>query len=198
MNLYLAGPMRGLPAFNFPAFLAAAKRLRSYGHTVWNPAERDLADGFDPVHHEPESFLHYMQHDLPQVMRAEAVAVLPGWRNSKGARLEVMVATECGIPVLDADTLAPVTETILEEARRLVHGDRGTDYGHPIEDFTRTGIMWGAILGREAVSPEQVAMCMIAVKLSRECHRPKRDNRADIAGYAETLDMVRQRQAEAA
>ena len=32
--------------------------------------------------------------------------------------------------------------------------------------------------------------CMIAVKISRECHRPKRDNRVDIAGYAEALDMV--------
>lgn len=31
---------------------------------------------------------------------------------------------------------------------------------------------------------------MIAVKISRECHRPKRDNRVDIAGYAEVLDMV--------
>jgi hypothetical protein len=31
---------------------------------------------------------------------------------------------------------------------------------------------------------------MIGVKMSRECNRPKRDNRVDLAGYAETLDMV--------
>jgi len=186
--------MRGIESFNFPAFFQAAEHLRLLGHEVWNPAERDVAAGFNPDTDEPESFLHYMQHDLPQVMQAEAIAVLPGWRKSKGARLETTVATECGIPVLNARDLSPVDETVLEEAQRLVHGDRGADYGHPIEDFTRTGIMWGAIFGIEAVPPEKVAMAMIAVKLSRECNRPKRDNRADIAGYAETLDMVRQHQ----
>jgi hypothetical protein len=88
--------------------------------------------------------------------------------------------------------LAP--ESITQEEHRLVHGARGTDYGHPIEDFTRTGQMWAAILGLPVVTPEQVALCMIAIKISRECHRPKRDNLVDIAGYAETLDMVRERQ----
>jgi hypothetical protein len=88
------------------------------------------------------------------------------------------------------------TETILEEAQRIVHADRGKDYGHPIEDFTRSGRMWGAILGIPDVAPDKVAMCMIAVKLSREVNRDKRDNRVDMAGYAETLDMVRQRQAQ--
>jgi hypothetical protein len=71
----------------------------------------------------------------------------------------------------------------------LVHGQRGQDYGHPYEDFSRTAKMWSAILGIE-VTPQQAILCMIAVKISRECHLPKRDNRVDIAGYAEALDMV--------
>jgi len=87
-------------------------------------------------------------------------------------------------------------ESILEEAQRLVHGDRGENYGHPIEDFTRTGQMWAAILGLEEVTPEQVALCMIAVKISREVNRPKRDNLVDIAGYAETAAMVHEWWAE--
>jgi len=82
-----------------------------------------------------------------------------------------------------------VQESILEEAQRLVHGDRGEDYGHPIEDFTRTGKLWGAILNIE-VSPREVALCMAALKISREVNKPKRDNRVDAAGYFETLDMV--------
>lgn len=42
MRIYLAGPMRGYAEFNFPAFHAAAARLREQGHTVFNPAERDI------------------------------------------------------------------------------------------------------------------------------------------------------------
>lgn len=80
-------------------------------------------------------------------------------------------------------------ETILQEAQRLVHGDRQADYGHPLDDFTRTGQMWAAILG-VPVTPEQVGLCMAAVKISRQCNRPKRDNMTDLAGYAATVDMV--------
>jgi hypothetical protein len=89
-------------------------------------------------------------------------------------------------------------ETILEEAQRLVLGDRGESYGHPIEDFTRTGQIWGAILGTDPVPPEKVALMMIGVKISREVNASKRDNRTDIAGYAQTLQMVRERQEEPA
>jgi hypothetical protein len=77
----------------------------------------------------------------------------------------------------------------LEIANELVGGDRNADYGHPREDFTRTAKMWSALLGTE-VTPEQVGLCMIAVKLSRETHRHKPDNLTDIAGYARTLEMI--------
>ena len=79
-------------------------------------------------------------------------------------------------------------ETTLEEAQRLVHGDRGADYGHPLEDFSRTALIWSAILGVE-VTAEQVGLCMMAVKISRQCNQPKRDNMVDAAGYAETVQM---------
>jgi len=80
-------------------------------------------------------------------------------------------------------------ENILEEAQRLVHGDRGEDYGHPLDDFTKTAKIWSAILGIE-VTPEQVSLCMIGVKISRQVNKPKRDNLVDAAGYAETTQMV--------
>lgn len=79
--------------------------------------------------------------------------------------------------------------SILPEAQKLVHGKRNEDYGHPYHDFSRTAKIWSAILDKE-VTPEQVALCMIGVKMSRECNKPKRDNRVDMAGYAEALDMV--------
>lgn len=106
MRLYLAGPMRGIPDYNFPAFHAAAKSLRERGHFVWSPAERDeQQDGFDPAKDEAKPLRYYMAYDLPAVLNSDAVAVLPGWENSTGAKLEVHVARVCGIPVLAADSL---------------------------------------------------------------------------------------------
>lgn len=80
-------------------------------------------------------------------------------------------------------------ENVLEEANRLTSRDRNQSYGHPREDFTRTAALWSAVLGCR-VTPEQVALCMIQVKVSRLCHAPKRDSVVDIAGYARTLEML--------
>ena len=99
------------------------------------------------------------------------------------------------VPVSVERKTSVVSETILEEAQRLVHGNRGTDYGEPIHDFGRTALIWEAIFGHP-VTPEQVALCMVGVKISREVNCPKRDNRVDGAGYFETLDMIHQKRAK--
>jgi len=80
---------------------------------------------------------------------------------------------------------------ILETANSLVGGERGEDYGHPLDDFTRTGKMWAAILGLSEVTPEQVGLCMSALKISRECNAHKMDNLVDGAGYLRTVEMVK-------
>jgi len=82
-----------------------------------------------------------------------------------------------------------MSESVLLEAQRLVHGDRQAAYGHPWSDFSRTAKIWSAILGIE-VTPEQVGLCMIGVKLSRQVNKPGRDNLVDLSGYAETVQMV--------
>lgn len=191
MKVYIAGPMTGLPEYNFPAFHRAAADWRAAGWTVINPAEN-----FGGEH--GKSYAEYMRKDIADLLTVDGVAFLPGWERSRGATLEHRIASTLGLDLYDAGTFRPleppVSETPLQEAQRLVHGDRQASYGHPIEDFTRTGRMWGAILGTDDVPPEKVALCMIAVKMSRECNRPKRDNAVDIAGYAETLHMVRERQ----
>ncbi|RME72846.1 MAG: hypothetical protein D6781_01550 [Verrucomicrobia bacterium] len=79
--------------------------------------------------------------------------------------------------------------SILAEAEACVLSARQAAYGHPAENFARTARLWSVVL-ETAVTPEQVALCMILVKVARELHAPKRDNRVDIAGYAQTLEMV--------
>jgi nucleoside 2-deoxyribosyltransferase len=98
MRVYLAGPMRGKPFFNFPAFHAADASLRKYGYRVFNPAEFDEGMGFDPKRDTPKPLKCYMEHDLAEVCRSDMVVMLPGWRKSVGASLEVHVARVCGIP----------------------------------------------------------------------------------------------------
>ena len=80
----------------------------------------------------------------------------------------------------------------LLEADRLVHGERNRDYDHSADDFARTAAIWSAVLGVR-VTPAQVGLCMIGVKLSRESPRHTLDNLVDIAGYAQTVAMVHER-----
>jgi len=83
------------------------------------------------------------------------------------------------------------SESILQEAQRIVHSERGADYGHPLDDFAKTAKLWQVVLNT-SVTPEQVALCMCMVKISRELNRHKRDNLTDLCGYAETYMMVKE------
>ena len=102
-RLYLAGPMTGLPDYNYPAFFAAADSLRQAGYTVLNPADIGL--------HPTWTWADYMRVGLKTLTtQAEGVAVLPGWDHSIGARLEVRKAQRRGLRVHTVfiwHTLAP-------------------------------------------------------------------------------------------
>lgn len=101
MNVYIAGPMTGIEEFNYPAFGRAAERFRGLGHTVTSPHE---------VAHDDNgirgSIRHadYVRRDLRELLQCDAIALLPGWQASKGAKLEVQVATELGFTFYDAGT----------------------------------------------------------------------------------------------
>lgn len=61
--------------------------------------------------------------------------------------------------------------------------ERNQNYGTPYSNHVNTAHLWSVILNRD-VKPEEVVMCMIAVKLSRLIHEPKHDDSwADIIGY---------------
>lgn len=78
---------------------------------------------------------------------------------------------------------------ILEEAIDLTSNDRNIQYGDASIEFKKVAIMWSVILGIE-VKPHQVPLCMVALKLVREAHKPKRDNRVDGAAYFHLEDKV--------
>lgn len=73
--------------------------------------------------------------------------------------------------------------TILIRANDLIHGQRADDYGKAIDNFTRIARRWSEHLNVE-VTPEQVCLCMIELKLCRLIHTPDHeDSWIDIAGY---------------
>ena len=82
-----------------------------------------------------------------------------------------------------------VGETVFEEAERIVGGERRQDYGGVRGSFDKIALTWSAILDT-AVTGEQVALCMIGLKLVRESHAHKRDNVVDIAGYARCIEKM--------
>lgn len=101
-SIYIAGPMSGIPNFNFPAFFAAQRELESRGWKVFNPAEKDqektlnpeavaagdaklaVATGFD--------FREAYLWDVTKIIQGNGIYMLDGWEKSPGARGEHAVA----------------------------------------------------------------------------------------------------------
>lgn len=196
-RIYIAGPMRGHKHFNFPAFAEAAKTLSSDGYTVVSPAQMDIEAGFDPYALPDDydwqdldiigfSLRDAVIRDVSAIVNCDAMYMLRGWESSRGARAERALAEWIGLEVLEERP-----EDILDEAARVTRGDRQAAYGPPDQDFRRTAAMWSALKG-VAFSARDVAMFMIALKLSREIHQKKRDNAVDIAGYARCLSICQE------
>lgn len=187
--IYVSGPMTGIEDWNFPAFNHWAKRLRNAGYEVYNPAETDNGDTTKPRY-------YYLRQDVESLSKCKTLFLLPGWEQSAGARLEFEIAKRLDMLIWDsqAGRLEPHNSTLAEELMSTVLV-RGKSYGHPYEDFSRTAAFWSIIFG-VPVTPEQVGLAMIAMKMSREINKSKRDNRLDIAGYAETLEMIAQKRSE--
>lgn len=73
------------------------------------------------------------------------------------------------------------TET-LEEASKLINGDRQADYGTPQENFDRIAKGWSVLLETD-VTPEMVALCMAWLKMARLVNGPHHDSYVDGCGY---------------
>lgn len=73
----------------------------------------------------------------------------------------------------------------LDEAGRIINGERDKQYGGPEENFDRIAKIWSVLFGIE-VTREDVAMAMVAVKVARYASRSgfQGDTWTDIAGYA--------------
>jgi hypothetical protein len=108
--LYLAGPMTGLPDYNHPAFHKAAQQLRQAGYQVISPAE----NGLD----QDAPWLRHMRRDIAMMMdAAEAIATLPDFGSSRGARIETALAHRLGWRVESVRTWLTEASALALEAQ---------------------------------------------------------------------------------
>lgn len=107
-QIYIAGPMRGLPYFNFPAFDTARNALIAAGFEVCSPADLDRHEGFDalamPADSDwsefPETDLNFqavVMRDLQALSGCQGILMLDGWQRSRGSRAEKAVAEWLGL-----------------------------------------------------------------------------------------------------
>lgn len=114
LKVYLAGPMRGYPEFNFPAFHEAAAVLRNaFGFEVFSPAEKDeevhgeefskqfKTGSLEAAESTGFSLRRALGDDLEWICKqAEGIVLLPGWEKSKGALAEKATAEALGLKIM--------------------------------------------------------------------------------------------------
>jgi hypothetical protein len=92
---------------------------------------------------------------------------------------------------------APVKETVLHEAERIIYGDREMTYGHPSKNLWTIARLWtayvdaasdNALQGKQFTAKD-VALMMILVKTARLANNDThRDSVVDICGYAALME----------
>ena len=93
-KMYLSGPMTGIEKYNHDLFHRVAHEFRTVGFMVCSPAE--FFDG-DRTKERKE----YMREAVKYMLEADTIVLLPGWQESKGARLEAAIATELDLNIME-------------------------------------------------------------------------------------------------
>ena len=97
-TIYIAGPMAGMPNNNFPAFHAAADKLRADGWLPVNPVYYSAVFGKEPTGKLLDACCESERAAIPHL---DAIYLLKGWNKSKGARRELLVALQHDLIVIE-------------------------------------------------------------------------------------------------
>ena len=85
-----------------------------------------------------------------------------------------------------------ICQKILQEAEKLVAGDRQEDYGDKLTNHQNIAALWSIFL-RKKLTAHDVAMCMALVKVARLMHAHKTDSYIDLAAYAAIAAEIHER-----
>jgi hypothetical protein len=110
---------------------------------------------------------------------------------------QITSVSEEGLKAMNTAVNAP--QTILDEAKSAVLGSRHNDYGSCYPLYRKMADVLNALFAHKLKTDEgctftapDMAIIQIVLKICREQYKSKRDNRVDIAGYAEVLDEIQQ------
>lgn len=104
VKIYVAGPIFGKPDRNLPMFRRVADQVMS--QLLATPV---IPEDIKPTEHDgpcppgrrsegmPHSETCYLRADIAELLTCDAIAMLPGWIDSIGAKLEMQVASHCGL-----------------------------------------------------------------------------------------------------
>ena len=94
MKIYISGQITGLPYETaLQNFTDAEIKLKGMGfHTIVNPMALE--------HNHDKSWEGYMKEDIKALCGCEAIAMLPNWKESKGAQLEKHLAEQLKLNVV--------------------------------------------------------------------------------------------------
>lgn len=93
--VYISGPMTGIKNANRETFAEVAAEIqKKYGCRVLNPAD-GMPDGL--------AYTQYMAHALQLLSCATAICMLPGYKKSCGAMVELVCAKRDGLTVCFAE-----------------------------------------------------------------------------------------------
>lgn len=96
----------------------------------------------------------------------------------------------------------PLPKSLLVAADALINGQRQSDYGDKLTNFTQIAMGFQMVLATKlapgmAITPEDVALLMMQVKIARLAKSPDhRDSIMDVAGYAGCYDKLQEERAE--
>lgn len=92
-RIYISGAISHYPMEQRrEAFACAARYLDLNGWEPVNPFDNGLP--------QPGNWREHMRRDIAMLLECDSIYMLLGWEQSKGAKLELDVASSCGIPVL--------------------------------------------------------------------------------------------------
>lgn len=111
-TIYIAGPMRGKPNWNYEAFHKAEETLKASGWNAVNPATlddnyQDTKDLGSPEDFDPGSIKKHkdanrkiMRRDVTAICdRCDAIFMLKDWERSLGACAEFYLASSIGLDI---------------------------------------------------------------------------------------------------